>query len=285
MGFMALEAYAKINLGLHILEKRTDGYHNILTVFQQIDLHDTLSFRKTPSEINIVSSLSTLPSDESNLVYQAFTVFKNAASISGGIEVHLEKRIPMGGGLGGGSSDAAATLKALNHLWGNRLTHKELFRLAGEIGSDVPFFLMGGTALGSGRGEILEPISLENNYWIVLLLPNVSVSTAWAYRQAKIPLTKDEKCVTFRSLFEKGTLQSFRTDLINEFEEVVFERHPQLRSLKSRLYKEGAFYASMSGSGSTIYGLFYEEKEARAALAFFSSMDDVTACLSRPISS
>lgn len=285
MGFMTLEAYAKINFGLQILGKREDGYHDIVTVFQEIDLHDSLSFRKTPSEVNIVSSLTTLPSDESNLIYQAFNVFKNATAISGGIDVQLEKRIPMGGGLGGGSSDAAATLKALNHLWGNRLTHKELFRLAGEIGSDVPFFLMGGTALGLGRGEELEPVSLENDYWIVLLLPNVSISTAWAYRQAKIPLTKDGKIVTFRALFEKGTLQSFRTKLINEFEEVVFERHPQLRSLKNGLYKEGAFYASMSGSGSTIYGLFYQEREARAAVKFFSSMEDVTACLSKPISS
>jgi len=203
----------------------------------------------------------------------------------GGLEVHVEKRIPIGGGLGGGSSNAAATLTGMDQLWDTHLIPQDLEFMAAEIGSDVPFFIRGGTAIGEGRGERLTPIDLQWDCWILLVCPAISVSTAWVYNQARIGLTKDEKLINFRSIFQKNALRSLRGSLENELEGVVFKRHPLLRLFKEDMYKWDAFYASMSGSGSSVYGLFDSLEQAEAARSFFLVDKRVTMYLCRPISS
>jgi len=287
MNLLELKAYAKINLGLYLLQKRLDGYHDILTVFQSIDLHDTLTFERTRSSGMFAISLDGIPVPlgEENLVFRAYRVFCERMHISGGLAVHIEKRIPVGAGLGGGSSDAAVTLKAMDILWETHLLQEDLERMAGEIGSDVPFFIRGGTAIGEGRGEKLTPIKLPMDYWLLLVCPGIPISTAWAYSQAKIGLTKEEKLTIFKSIFENYSHKALRASLKNELEAVVFQRHPLLRLLKDEMYQWDAFYASMTGSGSAIYGLFNSREKAEAAESFFSIDGRMRTFVCRPISS
>jgi 4-diphosphocytidyl-2-C-methyl-D-erythritol kinase len=157
--------------------------------------------------------------------------------------------------------------------------------MAAEIGSDVPFFVQGGTSIGEGRGERLSPIDLQWDCWVLLVCPAISVSTAWAYGQARIGLTKDEKLTNFRSIFQKNALHALRDSLHNDLEESVFKRHPLLRLFKEDMYKWDAFYASMSGSGSSVYGLFDRLEQAEAARSFFMVNKRVKTFLCRPISS
>lgn len=280
---LRIPSFAKINLGLRLLEKRADGFHDIATIFQQIDLKDTLSFQKTDKNIEISIDKYDIPTGEKNLIYQAFQRIQKEKNFEGGISVKVDKQIPPGGGLGGGSSNAAMTLHAVNTLFELSMSENSLQKIGAELGSDVPFFVKGGCALGTGRGEILEPIELPQNYWIVLLLPDMSVSTAWAYSQAKITLTKEEKMATFRALLGKKNRFAFKDKLLNDLEQAVFERHPQLLTLKSQLYQRDAFYASMSGSGSTVFGMFETEDGARDAHSFFSKSIQARIC--RPVNS
>ncbi len=281
---LSLPSYAKINLGLTLLKKRDDGYHNITTIFQQIDLHDTLSFRKTPSNISITSEGLNIPLDNNNLAYKTFQLFRKNQGIQEGIEIHIEKIIPIGGGLGGGSSNAAVTLLAANYLWKTNLSSKKLVTLAGEIGSDVPFFIRGNSALAKGRGEKLVELELPKDYWIVLICPGIEISTSWAYQHSKITLTKNKKIAKLNSLFKNWAPHALRASLENDLEGVVFQGHPILKEIKEQLYQRGAFYASMSGSGSTIYGLFSDKKRAESESQFFHIQNKMRVHLSRPIS-
>ncbi|MBN2104566.1 4-(cytidine 5'-diphospho)-2-C-methyl-D-erythritol kinase [bacterium] len=281
---MTIQSYAKINLGLLVHNKREDGYHNIETVFQLIDLHDTLIFKKVPfGSVQISCSEISIPKDDKNLIHQAFLQYKQALHIRGGLEVTIHKRIPSGAGLGGGSSNAAATLRACESLWKEKTHHHILKRMAFEIGSDVPFFLMGGTALGMGRGEELTPLKIPLNFWVVLVFPGFSVSTGWAYAQTKIGLTNAEKMGKLSSLFNETGVHTWRKTLANQLESVVFPRHPELQRIKMQFYEKDAFYASMSGSGSTMYGLFHDRTKAKSAVQFFSKQK-MQALLARPIS-
>ena len=284
MSTLTLPSYGKINLGLLLLQKRTDGYHDIATVFQQIDLNDTIIINQS-SSFHLTTSDKSLPVNEDNLIHTAFEVIRRKLKIRDGIAVHLDKKIPVGGGLGGGSSNAAVTLMALNRIWGDRLSQDELIEIGGEIGSDVPFFLTGGTALGQGRGEILTPLTLPEDWWIVLVCPDISVSTAWAYQHARITLTKEEKFTNFRSIFKGFNPRILRNDLHNELEDAVFQKYPLLQEIKDTLYQEDAFYASMSGSGSSVYGLFHQRVKAEEAAAFFSIQKGLSTFLCKPISS
>jgi len=285
MDSIHLKSYAKINLGLFLLKKRLDGYHDIITVFQTVDLHDTLTFHRNDNSSNLTLSSSgiPIPLNEDNLIFHAFRVFQERMHTGCGLEVQVTKRIPTGAGLGGGSSNAAAALIAMDRLWDSRLSRGDLESMAAEIGSDVPFFIQGGTAIGEGRGERLTPIDLKWDCWVLLVCPSIPVSTAWAYRQARIGLTKDEKLTKFRSIFQKNALRSLRDSLDNDLEEVVFKRHPLLGLFKEDMYKWDAFYASMSGSGSSVYGLFERLDEAEAARSFFLVDKRVRTFLCRPI--
>lgn len=266
MGYR-LPAYAKINLGLRVLGKRGDGYHEIVTLMQQVDLHDDLVFEQDPKgTINLHVQDSPLPVDERNLCWQAAELLRRTYRVRSGARIVLVKRIPVGAGLGGGSSDAAATLLGLNRLWRLNLRVTQIEPLASKLGSDVPFFVQGGTAWATGRGEKLRRVHLPTDYWVLIVYPEFSISTSDAYNQLSLSLTNEAKPISFESL--KLTPEGFRRfcgQLQNDLEEVVFARYSSLARIKKRLVEEGAFFSSMTGSGSAIFGLFDHEQQAQEA--------------------
>jgi 4-diphosphocytidyl-2-C-methyl-D-erythritol kinase len=249
-----MKAYAKINWALRVTGKRPDGFHNIETLFQTISLHDELTFERADS-LSLTCDDPTIPIDETNLAVRA------AKAIGATPRIHLQKRIPAGGGLGGGSSDAAAVLREF---------HREDPQIALSLGSDVPFFLEGGTAYATGRGEILTPLRRVAPVPLLILIPAERVLTAQAYgmlRRFSPPLGLDR----YRAMIDDDLLDH-ATELINDFEEAIFARFPHLHALKTRLYELGAAWAGMSGSGSTIVGAFRSQAGRDAAVTRFSGV-------------
>ncbi len=207
---------------------------------------------------------------------------KDVADILEGVTISIDKQIPVGAGLGGGSSDAAATLKGLLRLWQLKFKETELQHLAIKLGADVPFFLSGQASFASGIGDQLTTISLPIDYFIVLVYPNVAVSTAWAYKNINFSLTKTKKSIKLSQILkEKIDKLEWKNFFQNDFEEVVYNKFPKLRDVKQKLYEQGSFYACMSGSGSTLCGMFNFLSEAeRVAKAFPSNYQTI---LARPI--
>jgi 4-diphosphocytidyl-2-C-methyl-D-erythritol kinase len=257
-------AYAKINIGLHLLRRRPDGYRDIETVFHRVDLWDELTIEEAPS-LSLRSSDPSIPSDDTNLCMKAAALLRAHCGTSAGAAMTLTKRIPAGAGLGGGSADAAAALRGLAALWRAPLPEAELAALALSVGSDVPFFLGRGSAFGQGRGEILEYFNLDLPYWIVLATPDVHISTAWAYEQTVIPARPAGPPVKQIVTEHLRDARRYMTLLRNDFEPLVLRTHPEVASVKQALYLHGAEFAQMSGSGSSVYGLFREEASARAS--------------------
>jgi len=271
---LVLPSYAKINLGLRVIGRREDGYHDIQTVFQQISLHDTvrLRVRESPgTRIDITADVPGLPTDHRNLAYRAAERILARCPRPVHVEIALQKRIPMGAGLGGGSSNAAVVLLGLAHLMPISLSPEELQDLAVGLGADVPFFIVGGTALAEGIGERLQAIApVLTNQWIVVVAPPIHIATKWAYANLKIPLTTVKKKINLHRFFLSGDEQvHWRLELINDFERVVFRAFPQLREIKEMLYEKGAVYASLTGSGSAVYGIYHKEVDALAGVACF----------------
>ena len=246
-----MKAYAKINWALRVTGKRSDGFHNIETLFQTISLHDDLTFERA-NTLSLTCDDPSIPIDDTNLVMRA------TKAIGATARIHLQKRIPAGGGLGGGSSDAAAVLREFN---------RKDPRIALSLGSDVPFFLEGGTAYATGRGEILTPMRRVAPVPLLLLSPPERVLTAEAYgmlRRFSPPLGLDR----YRAMIDDDLLDH-ATELINDFEEAIFAKFPHLHALKTRLYEVGAAWAAMSGSGSTIAGAFRSQADRDAAVTRF----------------
>ncbi|NQW78029.1 MAG: 4-(cytidine 5'-diphospho)-2-C-methyl-D-erythritol kinase, partial [Chitinophagaceae bacterium] len=240
----------KINLGLSILEKRADGFHALETVFYPLALHDIVevvpekSFKFSHTGISI-------PGDTSNnLCVKAYQLLKaNFPQISG-VQIHLHKNIPMGAGLGGGSGDGTTVLKIINTLFNLNLSKEQLLNFAASLGSDCPFFIFNEACHATGRGEILEPIAIDlSNYTIALIHPGIHIATSWAFQQLS-PCVKEKSIATII----KQPIETWKTELINDFEAPVFKAHPSLEAFKNNLYGQGAIYASMSGSGSSIFG-------------------------------
>jgi len=263
---MILRAYAKINIGLRILRKRSDGYHDIETVFHQIDLWDELTFERAETVV-LTTSSPEIPHDSSNLCVRAAQLFLEQAGHKDGVAIVLRKQIPVGAGLGGGSSDAASVLIALDKLWNSGLSHSDLQSLASQLGSDIPFFIQGGTAVGTSRGEVLEHFDLSIPYWIVTATPRVNVLTSWAY--SNITVKEPAQSKPLRTLVQDCMANpgGIQTHIHNDFEELVFRTHPEIRQLKDSLTSAGAIFAQLSGSGSSVYGLFEIEAAARSATA------------------
>jgi 4-diphosphocytidyl-2-C-methyl-D-erythritol kinase len=256
-----LESPAKVNLRLDILRKREDGYHELRTVLQKISLHDRIHFSlKRKRGISITTDHPGLPVGKSNLVYRAVQSFLKGSDYKGGVFVKIRKRIPLGAGLGGGSSNAATALKAMNQLLNARLSQKELTSMGLEIGADVPFFFFEGAAIASGIGEQLKRISLPE-LWYILIYPNFEVSTRWAYQN--FLLTKKEFHFSLNRLWK--TPQGVSRLLSNDLEKVVSRKYPQIDVMKEMLYGAGALGASMTGSGPTVFGIFSEEGGASEA--------------------
>ena len=260
-----VRALAKINLDLRVLAKRPDQFHELRTVFQTVSLADTLEIDFTPGRKTAVV-LADDAGIPDNLVLRAAALVMETAGAKGRVEMRLKKKIPAGAGLGGGSSDAAAVLLALPVLTGRRLELSQLAELGGRLGSDVPFFLLGGAAVGLGRGTELYPLPDLPARPGVLLAPGVHVSTAEAYRRLSPRLTtklQENKIVSFQS--HVWDLDCGRR-AGNDFEDVVFEQHPRLAALKRRLVRAGADPAMMTGSGSALFGMFHTREEVSRAM-------------------
>jgi 4-diphosphocytidyl-2-C-methyl-D-erythritol kinase len=273
-------AYAKINLGLRILAARPDGYHDIETVFHRIALYDEIEFLPSPT-IGVESSSRDVPGDASNLCYRAASLLQEVLAPESGVHIRLLKRIPTGAGLGGGSSDAATVLLKLPAFWNRTIDPATLHALATRLGADVAFFLGTGSALGRGRGDTLEFFSLDIPYWILLCNPGIHISTLWAYR--KVKLVKRPHVRDLREVLDEGlrTPRILAEELVNDFEPAVFPAYPVLRDIKEEMLRGGAVYASMSGSGSSLYGFYQDEAHARAAAEAFTARGYMT-CITAP---
>jgi len=265
---MTRKAYAKINIGLRILKKRQDGYHEIETVFHRINLFDEIAVVPSDS-ISLVSSHPTLPVDDNNICLRAAKRLQEHLGIQKGATISLVKNIPMGAGLGGGSSDAAATLLCLLSMWKVGITHESLLSIALELGSDVPYFLKEGSAYATGRGEKLEYFALEVPYWIVCAYPEIHISTAWAYSQTSVRPEKAETPLK-QIILEKIRRPAELSGLIrNDFEPLILRTHEPVIIARQALYDSGAVFAQLSGSGSAVYGFFKGEAEALEAAGGF----------------
>ncbi len=262
---ITLKAYAKINLGLQILRKRDDGYHDIETVFHRVNIFDEILLSPS-SKISLMCNTCDLPFGEENLCMRAARLLREKCNIGDGVDIQLKKRIPIGAGLGGGSSDAASTLAGLNLLWKLNLTSEQLSHFALVLGSDVPYFLGTSSAYATGRGEHLEYFPLDIPFWIVIVYPNLHISTAWAYQHSEIPLRQSSENNVKATLLESlhHPLQ-LATTLQNDFEPLILRTYSEVAQVKKKLYDLGADFAQMSGSGSSVYGLFVDKKDAEHA--------------------
>jgi 4-diphosphocytidyl-2-C-methyl-D-erythritol kinase len=251
-----VRSYAKINWTLDVLFKREDGYHELRTILQTISLHDRVRLSATAGALEVACNDARVPGGEANLAYKAAAALRERAGLKAGARIEIDKRIPVAAGLGGGSSNAAATLLGLARLWGARIDEREMVEVAASLGSDVPFFLAGGTALGVSRGEEVYP--LEEVRWDNLLLvnPGIAVSTAAAYaRLSRLTRAEAARIIPFTLLAAKG-VRELPLVAGNDLEEVVSAAHPEIAEVKRRLLSLGARHALMSGSGATVFGVF-----------------------------
>ena len=276
---MILRSKSKINLGLKVLNKRTDGLHNIVTIFQEVDFGDKIQLVKHKTGCQIKSDVDWIPIDNSNICHKAYSALCHELNQDFGVKISLEKRIPVGSGIGGGSANAAATLIGLNLLYNLGLNDKKLESIAVNIGADVPFFIRGGTQIGQETGGKLSPITKKFEAAILLVIPKVSISTEWAYSQLKNKLKSDNSILNFADLMRKDFL-SFKF-FENDFEKIVIPAYPEIGSIKNRLLDSGAKFASLSGSGSTVFGIFDDNVFAKKAESYFRNSH--LTILTRPI--
>jgi 4-diphosphocytidyl-2-C-methyl-D-erythritol kinase len=254
---------AKVNIFLKITGQRIDGYHELLTVFAPVALYDKLIISKSDKGLEVYCKGRELPKDENNLVNRAAISFFEKTGIKKGVKITLVKNIPISSGLGGGSSNAATTLKGLNRLWPNALSKEDIEKLALSLGADVPFFLLQKPAIARGIGEILQPIENFPSMWYVIVSPNLMISTAWAYKRIKLTLTNNLNRDRINSF--KKNIFNIPDLLFNDLEKVTLVKHPFLSSIKESLLQLGALGALMTGSGPSIFGLFDSAKKAQRA--------------------
>jgi 4-diphosphocytidyl-2-C-methyl-D-erythritol kinase len=269
---LQLQSPCKINLLLNILGRRPDGFHELETVLQPLRLGDELVFVRQTKDVVLTCSQPELPVDSSNLVVRAATAFFSHAGITDGVRIHLEKKVPLAAGLGGGSSNAALTLKGLNKLFGQPLTDQDLYPLAARLGSDVPFFLQEQPALATGRGEIIQPLApmpALTGHQVLLLHPGFGVSTAWAYQHlANYPQALNGQPGRAQQLIDKlqqPDLRQASSCFYNSLEAPVLAKYPLLRLFQEFFLDQGAEVSLMSGSGSTTFALFAHRSAAEQA--------------------
>ena len=258
---------AKVNLGLHILGKREDGFHELETLLQMVKLFDDIRIECIPRGLELVCDQPDIPQDEGNLVIKAAKILQTKfPDRCKGARIHLNKNIPHGAGLGGGSGNAAGVLLGLNFLWDLKLKRKDLVLIASELGSDVPFFLFSPCAIGRGRGEVLESVESSIRFCILMAYPGFTVSTAMVYGNLKLKLTKRENNI---SILKNFLLQSEYAQMgaswFNDLEPIVFKQYPWLSEIKKEMLTLGAKGALLSGSGSTVFGIFDNPEIAKNA--------------------
>ena len=268
--YLKLITGAKINIGLRIVSQRKDGYHNISTVFQELKYGDELRIRKLDRECQFSSNSDWLKNDYTNLCVQTWMKMKKLFSSIKGVDIKLKKQIPTGAGLGGGSSNAAGIIKGLNIIYKLDLTETQMKSIALSLGSDVSFFIKGGTQHGEGTGEKLSILPHPASGTVLLVTPDVHIDTSWAYSMIKNKLDYVDKSPNFASLLQENL---FPVEIFkNDFEKIVFPAYPKIGEIKAALIDLGAVYASLSGSGSTVYGIFKNESIARSARLYFDSL-------------
>jgi len=259
---MIVRANCKLNIHLRVTGKLPDGYHSLETIFQEIPFYDEIDIKALDSGlIEFASNGIKIPDGGKNICTKAADILKRTYGIKKGCRIVLTKNVPIGAGLGGGSSDAAAVLKALNELWGLSLSDAELEHIGLKLGADVPFFIKGGCAWAEGKGELLTPMEpLLKNGSILLIYPQIHISTPDAYRKLNLNLTNLSNNIIFAEVSKPGvSLSGIRAGLINDFESVVFKEYPEIGHIKELLLCEGADFAAMSGSGSAVFGFFTNE--------------------------
>tara|TARA_B100000214_G_scaffold130151_1_gene92544 strand:- start:47 stop:886 length:840 start_codon:yes stop_codon:yes gene_type:complete len=254
----AFKSYSKINLGLKVLNERKDGFHNIESIFVELDFHDLITF-KPSNYFQLTCNNDSVPIDMQNTISQSYQFLKNRYNFNNHFHVYLDKKIPMQSGLGGGSSNAACTLNALNTILDLKISKSKLHQYALEIGSDVPFFIEGGVKFVKGRGEKLETVQNSSKFqslYFLIVIPKFSISTKWAYEKLKKALKSNSKQYKFPTLDQRLNWSLFK----NDFEVVVKAAYPEIMNIKEIMYNNGALYSGLSGTGSTVFGIYNEEK-------------------------
>ena len=264
---MDINSYAKINLGLHILNKREDQYHNIITVFQEVDFCDQISIEKSDDFI-FETNVDWLDK-KNNTCVQAFNAAQEQFPNISNIKINLVKNIPPGAGLGGGSSNGTAVLKGINELFALKISQEELIKLSKKISADSPFFVNGGLQIGKEIGSDLLPVKSNlNGFYVLLVMPDIKIDTKNAYKKC---LLKDKTNIKFAGMLDELKNYNLSSELFyNDFEVYVFKTHPEIGKIKLTILDLGAKYASLSGSGSTVFGIFSNKKDALKAHQFFS---------------
>ena len=258
----------KINLGLQVLNKRSDNLHNLESIFVEINLYDNIVF-KASNSFQLTSNNKSIAELNHNTISQAYNKLQLLSTDTQEYSIHLTKNIPIGSGLGGGSSNAGVVLKALNNLWNIQLSNDKLIQIGSSIGSDVPFFIQGGNQYVEGTGEILTPLNniKLSKLSILLIYPDIHIETQWAYQSLKKGL---EVPKSYNKFLDSNNQVNWKL-LKNDFENVVFSTYPEISEVKKQLISRKVLYAGLSGSGSTVYGIFKNKEDALDASALFPS--------------
>jgi len=270
-----LPSFAKINLYLRVLGKRADGFHEICTIFQSVSLCDYLTFSED-DRILFTCDDEKIPTDDKNLIVKAAKVLREIHAVKKGAAIHLEKHIPAPGGLGGGSSNAAATLFGLMRLWDIEIDFKDLHRIGKNLGSDVPFFLYGGTALGTGSGTEISSLADFREKYLLIVTPNIDVSTKDAFDRLSAPDLTNKGSKSILQICRDDVDSSYlrQSNLANDYERVIFEIEPETRRAKEKLFVCGAKRALLSGSGASVFGIFETNEQRQNAFEALSGEQD-----------
>ena len=259
------KAYAKINLGLDVLGKRDDGYHLVKMIMQNVDIYDTLTFRRTTEgKITLKANDDTIPVDDSNLICKVAKQLQEKYGVTYGAEIELVKRIPVAAGMAGGSTDGAAAYRALNDLWELGLSDKELCELAVKLGADIPYCIVGGTALSEGIGEVLTPIDGKAKYRLVVAKPDIMVSTGWVYTELdSTEITRHPDIDAVKAALSEGDVKRMCDEIHNVLEPVTTAKYRVIKDIEKILEDNGAVRAFMTGSGPTVFAVFDNENTAK----------------------
>lgn len=261
-----IKAYAKINLGLDVVQELPNGYHEVRMIMQTVGIYDELTLEKTDAGIYLTTDSGELPTDENNLIYRAARLMQQTYQIEDGVRIHLRKTIPIAAGMAGGSTDAAATMKGMNNLFGLGLSVPELMELSVRIGADVPYCILGGTALAEGIGEKLTSLPAAPSCHVLIAKPNISVSTKYVYEHLDSSGIQHHPDIDgMVSAIRAGSLPGILERLENVLEAVTIPLHPVIADLKRRMLELGAAGSLMSGSGPTVFGIFTDSKKAACA--------------------
>ena len=265
---LSFKTPAKINLGLYISHKREDGFHELETLLQMVSLYDSIELEILPSGIELLCDEPGIPTDHTNLVVRAAQLLLDTCSLENtrGVRIRLDKKIPSGAGLGGGSGNAAGVLMGLNVLWDLKLSRDNLAILAAKLGSDVPFFLTAPRALGRGRGDEVTPVQAIGKFDILLVNPGFPIATPWVYQNLNLKLTNSQNNISIlRRFLSESQVCELGGNLFNDLEPVVFQRYPEIQAIKEDLSNLGAKGSLLSGSGSTVFAIFDNPDCAKSA--------------------